>query len=324
MLRILLRTTLVVVLISAFALIALRFAAEVRESNETGDTAPDTGTFIETASGQIFVQNGGRPDGTAVFLAHGTAAWSGFWRSEIDMLGREGMRVTAFDMPPFGFSDRAADGDYSRSQQATRILDLVAATGQRPIIIAHSFGAAAATEAVLREPAAFSGLIIVDGAIAMTDTPAPSSLPIFLRPRFLREAAVSATATNPLLTKTLLRGLLYNKDAATDARVELLQLPQRRSGTTAAYADWLPSLLSPDSDALSRSPGNYTDIPIPVRIIWGDKDTVTPPAQAEALARVINQGPVTYLKDVGHIPHIESPEAFAAALVAAIEDIIND
>ena len=38
----------------------------------------------------------------------------------------------------------------------------------RPIIIAHSIGATAETEAVLRDPTAFCGLIIVDGAIALT------------------------------------------------------------------------------------------------------------------------------------------------------------
>ncbi|MGJ8627089.1 MAG: alpha/beta fold hydrolase [Sulfitobacter sp.] len=324
MLRILLRTLLFILLIVVFALFALRFAAFMRESQGAVDIAPDTGAFIETASGSIFIQNDGPSDGSAVLLAHGTAAWSGFWRSEIDMLEREGLRVTAFDMPPFGFSGRAADGDYSRGRQATRILDLVAATGQRPILIAHSFGAAAATEAVLREPTAFLGLIIINGAIGLADTPTPTTLPIVLRPRFLREAAVSATATNPLLTKTLLRGLLYNKDAATDAQVDVLQLPQIRRGTTAAYADWVPSLLAPDPTALSRSPANYTNIPIPVRIIWGDKDTVTPPAQAEMLARAIGQGPVTYLKDVGHIPHIEAPEAFATALKAAIQGILDD
>ena len=53
-------------------------------------------------------------------------------------------------------------------------------------------------------------------------------------------------------------------------------------GLTAAYADWLPS-----RGALSRSSANYANMPLPVRIIWGDKDTVTPPAAAKALARAI-------------------------------------
>tara|TARA_R110002073_G_scaffold213058_1_gene373430 strand:+ start:356 stop:604 length:249 start_codon:yes stop_codon:yes gene_type:complete len=58
-------------------------------------------------------------------------------------------------------------------------------------------------------------------------------------------------------------------------------------GLAAAYADWLPSLLSPSRGALSRSFANYANMLLPVRIIWGDKDTVTPPAAAKALARAI-------------------------------------
>ncbi len=271
MFRFLFRTLLIVALIGVLALLSFRFAASLRESHTANDLAPDTGEFIEIESSRIFVQTGGPADGPPVLLAHGTAAWSGFWQSEIEMLALEGLQVTAFDMPPFGFSDRDAGGDYSRTHQATRILDLIKATNTRPIIIAHSFGAAAATEAVLRDPSAFSGLIIIDGAIAMADAPDLKKLPAILSPHLLREVTVSATATNPLLTKMLLRGLLYNKDAATDARAEVLQMPQRRTGTTAAYADWLPSLLAPDPDALSRAAKNYANLPIPVRIIWGDQ-----------------------------------------------------
>lgn len=323
MLRILIRLLIFVILIAVFALIAFRIAAYFRESQSAQDFAPEFGSFIQTQSGALYIQSAGPPDGPPVLLAHGTAAWSGFWQNEIAMLGGHGFRATAFDMPPFGFSDRAPDGDYSRSRQAQRILDLVKAMDTRPIMVAHSFGAAAASEAVLLNPSAFSGFIIVDGALSISDQPEDKMLPLPLRPMVLRQTAVAASATNPLLTKTLLRGLLYNKDAATQDRVDTLTLPQRRTGTTAVYAQWLPSLLAPSTDTLSRSAENYANLPLPVRIIWGDKDTVTPPAQAEVLAKALDQGPVLYLKDVGHIPHIEAPKAFEAALLRTLREIAD-
>ncbi|MGC1495370.1 MAG: alpha/beta hydrolase [Sulfitobacter sp.] len=323
MLRLLIRLFAALILIVVVVLISFRFAASIRESQSVQELAPASGSFVQIQTGSLYIQSAGPADGQAVLLAHGTAAWSGFWQNEIAMLGANGFRATAFDMPPFGFSDRATDGDYSRPQQAERILDLVKAMGTRPIMVAHSFGAAAAAEAVLQNPSAFSGFIIIDGALGIEDRPEDKKLPPLLRPMALRETAIAASATNPLLTKVLLRSLLYNKDAASQDLVDTLRLPQRRSGTTAAFAEWLPSLMTPSTNTLSRTARNYTNLSLPVRIIWGDKDSVTPPEQAEALARALDQEPVLYLKDVGHIPHIEAPAAFKAALLDALNDIMS-
>ena len=49
-----------------------------------------------------------------------------------------------------------------------------------------------------------------------------------------------------------------------------------------------------------------------------NRDTVTPPPQAEELALLFGGAPVEWLADVGHIPHIEAPAAFMAALDRAI------
>ncbi|MEM6305154.1 MAG: alpha/beta fold hydrolase [Pseudomonadota bacterium] len=319
MLRFLLRLLLILVLLAAVALAGFRILADRRETADLS-AAPATGSFIETQSTSFFAQAAGPAEATPVLLAHGTAAWSGFWSREVTYLASKGYNAIAFDMPPFGYSERPANGDYSRPAQAKRILDLARAQPRPPIMVAHSFGAAAATEAVLRDPRSFAGLIIVNGAIGMGTKP-PADLPLPLRPRTLREAALAATATNPLATKVLLRQLIHRKEAATDPLVSVLQTPQRRQGTTPAYADWLPSLLAPTPTSLSLDPVHYANLPIPVRIIWGDKDTVTPPEQAEALAEAFGDIDVRYLKDVGHIPHIEAPEEFAALLLELLREM---
>lgn len=311
MFRFLFRLLAVLLVLAILALILFRVLASNRE---VGSAPPESGMYIDTPTQRFFVQAKGPEDAQPVLLAHGTAAWSGFWAKEVELLAQAGYRAIAYDLPPFGYSARAADGDYTRPTQARRILDLARAQPKPPIMVAHSFGAAAATEAVLRDPRSFAGLIIVDGAIGMGTIPA-SDLPLPLRPRMIREAALSATATNPLATRFLMKQMIHQKDAATDDYIDVLQGPQTREGTTEAYADWLPSLLAPVPTSLSLDPAQYANLPIPVQIIWGDMDTVTPPAQAEALANAIGQEPVHYLTDVGHIPHIEAPDAFAALLL---------
>lgn len=317
-----LRRLLLAVLIAALLVpTGFRIAAMLRETQTAAELRPATGRMIATRMGGIYLQEVGPPDGSPLLLAHGTAAWSGLWADTMTRLADEGYRAIAFDMPPFGFSDRPPEPDYRRETQAQRILALSEALGTRPILIAHSFGAAPAVEAAMIDPAAFTGLVLVNGAVGLGshDHKKPLSLP--LRPPWLRQVIVSLTGTNPLLTRTLLAKLLHNKNAATADVVAILQRPMRIKGSTAAFADWLPSLLIPPTEARSTQAASYPALPLPTRLIWGDRDTVTPPEQATELALHIGQGPPHMLTNVGHIPQIEAPGAFQALLLSVLSDM---
>ena len=55
---------------------------------------------------------------------------------------------------------------------------------------------------------------------------------------------------------------------------------------------------------------------MPVKLIWGDKDTITPLWQGERLKQSIPQSSLAVLHGLGHIPQIEDPEVFNRALLA--------
>ena len=57
---------------------------------------------------------------------------------------------------------------------------------------------------------------------------------------------------------------------------------------------------------------------MPVTILWGDKDTVTPLEQAHDLKGLLPQAKLTILPGLGHIPQIEGPAAFNDALLKAL------
>jgi pimeloyl-ACP methyl ester carboxylesterase len=308
----------------ALTLFGLRIAAELRETEGIAAAVPSEGRRIETTLGAVYVEEAGPMDGVPLLLFHGTGAWSGLWRETLAALGEAGYRAIAFDMPPFGFSDRATDGDYSRTRQAERVAALVEALGIRPVIVAHSFGAGAALEAALRRPGSYRALIVIDGAIGLGSHNGAAELPLPLRPAWLRRTLVSATATNPLLTRRLLASLLYRKDRALPAYIEILQRPMVLTGSTAAFADWLPSLLVPPQDALSTRPEALAALTLPTVVIWGAEDTVTPLAQGEEIAALIPGAALTVIPEVGHIPQIEDPAAFLAALLGALQGLPLD
>ncbi len=298
-------------------LLAFRLAAHVRET-EPRATAPDTGRMVQTAMGEVFVDTRGPETGVPILLIHGSVGWSGFWAETSDVLANAGYHALAVDLSPMGYSERDPKGDYRRTRQGQRILALVEALQVQPILLAHSFGAGAGTEALIAQPDAFRSAVIVAGAIGLDSHKTGKPLPLVLRPRVTRELAVAATITNPLALKPMLRAFLHQKHRA-DPYLEILQQPFDLEGTTPAIADWLPSLLTPDPEARSTHPKAFAALDLPIALIWGAEDTATPLSQGQRLQALIPGATLTVLEDLGHIPQIEDPARFQAALLAALD-----
>lgn len=317
--RLVWRSLLVVGLVAIVALIAFRWAASSREVQALGTLPKQGGRLVATPEGDIYILERGSAEAQTVLFAHGTAAWSGLWLPTLEVVGAQPYRAIGYDLPPFGFSQHAKDMDYSRQRQADRILALIAALGVRPIVVAHSVGAGPVAEAVLRDPDAFAGLVLVAGAIGLNSHLDPSEVPTIISREWAREIAVAATVSNPILTKRLLKNLIHVKDAATDDVIEVLYQPMAQSGYTRGVSQWLPSLLVPPINALSTRPDNWKNLKVPTIFIWGDMDTVTPLAQAEELVRNTPYASLVTLPNVGHIPQIEAPNLFLSKLISALE-----
>jgi pimeloyl-ACP methyl ester carboxylesterase len=312
------KTLLALLLLLVIVLVAFRMAASMRETRTRAELAPSWGHLVPTRSGSVFVQEQGPSNGIPVVLFHGTAAWSELWRHTTPVLAAAGFHVIAVDLPPFGFSDRP--GGYTRQDQAARINDVLIHLKATPaIIIGHSFGAGAATELVMRHPERARALMLVDAALALTD--APSEAPWIIQPKWIREVLVSLTITNPMATKTLLEFLIAKKERALPEFIAILQRPTTQRDSTPDIADWLYYFLGSDRDALSADRSTYARTKLPVAILWGNHDTITPIDQAADLLTLLPQASLTVLPALGHIPQIEDPASFNDALLKALEKL---
>lgn len=299
----------------AGAILLFNHQRRTRENSVAVRVAPKNGHFVDAGDVQMFVQEAGAANAPAVVLVHGTGTWSEIWRETIDALAPD-HHVIAVDLPPFGYSSKPLDdGAYTREKQAGRLLAALDSLHvERFTLVGHSVGARPVVEAALVAPERVSRLILVDPALGFEPNhPSWATRALFSWPQ-LRTTLISSYGTNPLFLKQMFRSFVSNKDAVTEQRLEVIRRPMVIYGTTSAYGAWLRTLTVDEDRSQSGNFDNLRKLSMPAGIIWGRTDSVTPLWQGERLHSLIPDSQLIVIDGVGHIPYIEDPPRFIAAL----------
>lgn len=294
---------------------ALRETADAREGHEAA-------LFVSAGGLDLHYGEWGPPDGRVLLLIPGALAWSQTWRDIALPLGEAGYRTVALDLPPFGYSERPADGNLSRPALAGIIVDFADSLGlDRFVLVGHSFGGGATIEVAMDAPDRVEALVLLDVALGLQ---APEGSGAGMRSILslppLRTALAAATFANPLFTGMGLRGFIHDDAIVTEERIALYQAPLSVAGTSAAIGNWLlTGLYGDEREARSASRDAYRRIERPTLVIWGREDTVTPLTQGEDIAELIPGAELVVLDGVDHIPHVEAPGATVDAIVGFLE-----
>jgi pimeloyl-ACP methyl ester carboxylesterase len=303
----------------------LRLLASESQAYDT--VGPGRGRWVPARDVRLHVTEHGAAGARLLVLVGGTGAWAGTWADSIDAITRAGWRVVTIDLPPFGFSARPVDHNYSRDAQAQRLLAVIRSLDGAPVVLlGHSYGGGPAAEAAILEPALIRHLILVDAAIglrAANDHSCEVSdwVDALLAWRPLRTLVVANTATQPMFTAPLLEQFVARKEAVTPERTALYREPFKVQGTSAAVGDWAYQFATLCESSRSQSADGFTDLRPPMTLMWGEKDAITPLRQARDLAAAKRGSQLVLLRDVGHIPQIEDPAQFNARLVEVLNAI---
>ena len=299
-----------------FVLVISFFAIQsnLRETQTRHEAAPATGKFVQAADVEIHILEMGPADGQAILFIHGTGAWSEFWRETMTPLAEAGYRCIAIDIPPFGYSEKPSTPSFGNEAQAKRIIALMDALEiDNAILFGHSFGGGATMETALMIPKRIDALILLDvGGLNLNLNPQPKTgttlLEIFFETRPIRNPILSATATNPLLTKTLLSTMLLDPNDATDEKIKILQRTLVLENATNTLGDWLGYVVNVQEISRTTDPANYQNLTMPTLIVWGDSDTVIPLKEGEYLESIMPNAELVVMKNVNHVPHVEDLE----------------
>lgn len=258
---------------------------------------PPEGNFVDLGGTRIhYVMAGAGPD---LILIHGASGSTRDFTFQMRDALSDRYRVTIFDRPGFGYSDRVRGA--SIGDQADLIARAAAELGiERPIVLGQSYGGAVALAwAVAGHDAA--GLVLVSAVSNPWTTgigryyTALSSAPGQAIMAPLISAWVPDAAFGPALTAIFAPDATPPGYAAHIGPRLSMRLPSLRENALQRR-----TLLEEISGQVVR----YPELTLPVEIVHGADDTIVPASiHAEPLSRQLPDAALTLLDGVGHMPH---------------------
>ena len=265
---------------------------------------------IEVDGNPINYVDVGSGDEEPVVLVHGLGGQWQNWLENIPRLAQE-RRVLALDLPGFGLTSEPRDGEISITGYGRCVDSFCEKLGLGKVdIVGNSMGGFVAAEVAIQFPERVSQLVLVSAAgITSADT---LQAPILT---FGRVASAIATNSAARHRQTAARPLGRHVALALVARhPRLLKADLAYEGFfkgagKGGFDDALRACL--DYDFRDRLP----DVKVPTLIVWGEKDAIIPVRDADEFERLIEDSRKVVMKDTGHIPMAERPQAFNDVLV---------
>jgi 3-oxoadipate enol-lactonase len=243
----------------------------------------------------------GEGEGPVICLAHALSADMGIWAEQVPPLLALGWRVLRLDMRGHGGSSPGAGNDYSMSELArdlTSVLDHLRL--ERVHFAGLSIGGMIGQTLALDHAHRLLSLMLCDTA--------PTTIPGGKALWDERFAAIfAAGSVAPLADATMERWLTPGCKSANPRRWESIR------STVAAtpvdgYVGGGTAILN--FDVRSRLPS----VDVPTLVVWGDKDTGTPPAGNAFIADHIPGAQRHVFHGARHVPMVEYPEPFSRVM----------
>jgi pimeloyl-ACP methyl ester carboxylesterase len=247
--------------------------------------------FLKLDDAELYVNSFGQ--GPATLVAHGGWVGSGeLWLQPFEQLSRTWRTIT--------YDHRGTGATINRAPSITlellvqdlfRVLDRLSI--ETCVLAGESSGASIILEAALRDPARFTGLVIVDGRYHGGRTAGAA--------RFMEGCRLNFPGTMEMFVNAC----VPEEDCEAERRWGK-QIVNRSNGPEAIQL--LECLEVVDVEA------RLSEIKLPTLILHGRRDVITPLVNSENLAAKIPDSKLIIFEEAGHVPTITRPKEVAKAI----------
>lgn len=269
---------------------------------------PEGATFASIGQTRVrYREEGETSGGEPVVLVHGFASALEAWAGVTPAL-RDHHHTLSMDLKGFGWTDRP-EGDYSPRAQAELVLALMDQRGiDRAAFVAHSYGASVVMALALQAPERVSRIAIYDGWLYS------AQLPTFFhmaRADGVGEAMFSIWYGERAEDRIALA--FYDRSFVTMELIDGVERALERPGTYRAALEAVRAMRYEEQER------RYPEVNVPVLLLWGREDHVTPLSVGERLARELPNARLVTYAQCGHFPMIEHAASSTRELVAFLD-----
>jgi 3-oxoadipate enol-lactonase len=238
----------------------------------------------------------GDKDAPALLFIHGFPFNKHMWAGQVDAF-KENFRVVAYDVRGHGGSD-LGHIDLSLDLFVMDLINLMDALQLEKVLLCGlSMGGYIALHALEQYPNRFQALILCDTQ-CMADSP---------ESREKRMKAIESIQANgvALYAKASIINLFAEESFQTKQK-EISAIQKIIEQTPAETLCQTLRALSQRKETCTR----LTEIKIPVLILVGREDKITPPAVAKLLQEKIEHSTMVIIEHAGHLTNLENPSDF--------------
>jgi 3-oxoadipate enol-lactonase len=247
----------------------------------------------------------GPDDAPVIVFIHGFPLNKSMWNEQVEAL-KDNYRVIAYDIRGHGNSDPGIDDffielfvhDLLRFMEKLRI--------QKSILCGLSLGGYIALNAVLKYPDRFDGLILNDTQ-CIADTPEikENRCTAIIR---IKEQGVEQYADESIKKLFAPESFIKKENVIAEVKEMIINTPKQTLCNTL-------HALAERKETCSR----LQEINVPVLIMVGKEDKITPIAAAQQMHEKILNSKLEIIQHAGHLSNLENPTAFNTHLVKFLE-----
>jgi pimeloyl-ACP methyl ester carboxylesterase len=273
--------------------------------------------YLELTGARLYYETAGTGPRALCFIPAGICTCA-MWKPQIDAFTTgplaEQYRCITFDPRGYGQTEMTSAAAYSNRNDIDRLLDHLGIG--RAVLIGCSRGGAMAVDYALEHPFRVTGLVpVCAGLTGIAFEPSEAEHAVFSE----MDALEAAGDTDALIEREIDIFLVGFNRTRADVDPQLIETVRAMQHINARHAQageqHHPIVMTPP--AIER----LRDIKAPTLVVLGLEDDGYAHAVARKLATDIPNAQLVALDSTAHLPSLERPEAFNAALSAFLRDL---
>lgn len=246
------------------------------------------------------------PANGVVFI-HGVGGSAGVWQPQVETFRAAGYAPLALDLPGYGGRPAIERIDFEEFSEDVEA-QIARAGLHRPVLVGHSLGGMIAQTMLRRKPDGYQAVVLV------------GTSPAFGRPegefqkKFVadRLAPLASGKAMPELAAGMINEII---GPAPDPEGKNLAVASMAAVPAATYRACVEAIVTFEERA------NLGQIRVPVLCLVGEFDRNAPAPMMERMAAKIPGATFVVLPGLGHLPNLENPAAFDAAVLGFLRDL---